>query len=227
MANTWHAWDILPIKELSDLHLRDADYFLALQTQAGWGRILSRFRDWIAPQAGWLALDIGCGPGLLPALLAQRGCRALGVDLTPEMFQPEPLHPQVAVANVKHLPFPAQTFDLITASNLLFLLPDPQLALHQATRLLHPGGQIATLNPSEHLTVAAAEQLAEARGLSGLARTTLLNWAVRAESHFHWTEAETVQLFSAVGLELIETCTTMGPGFARFAQGIYCSSSQG
>ena len=124
------------------------------------------------------------------------------------------------MADISLPPFPGQTFDLITASNLLFLLPDPQVALQQASSLLRPGGQIVMLNPSEHLTVAAAEQLAEARSLSGLARTTLLNWATRAEANFHWTEAETAELFASAGLELTETDTTMGPGFARFARGV-------
>ena len=206
--------------------VQDADNFLNLQTQTGWGRVLSRFSDWIDPLAGWLTLDVGCGPGLMPALLAQKDCRSFGMDINHRMFLPAPLHPQVATGNVMFPPFPDREFDLITASNLLFLLPDPQIALLQVVRLLRPGGQIATLNPSEHLTVAAAQQLAEARSLSGLARTTLLNWAARAEVHFHWTEAETAQLFASAGLELKETYTTMGPGFARFARGILFSSSQ-
>lgn len=199
---------------------RDSAYFLVLQTQTGWGKILVRFRDWIKPQPDWHTLDVGCGPGLMPALLAQAGCRSLGVDLDFEMLRPSPLHPHLAVADGLHLPFPAQKFDLITASNLLFLLPDPQAALREMVRLLHPGGQIATLNPSEHLTVAAAAELSNRHNLSGLARASLLNWAARAESHFHWTAAETADLFAAAGLKLVETHTTMGPGFARFARGV-------
>ena len=199
---------------------QDDEYFPDLQTQTGWGRVLSRFRDWVNPQAGWLTLDVGCGPGLLPALMAKRGCRSLGIDINLQMFLPNRLHRQVAVADVMHLPFPDQEFDLITASNLLFLLPDPQAVLQMMMRLLRPGGQITTLNPSEYLTVTAATKLAEARNLSGLARQTLLNWAVRAEANFHWTEDETAKLYGAAGLELIETHTAMGPGFARFARAI-------
>ena len=51
------------------------------------------------------------------------------------------------------------------------------------TRLLHPDGQIVILNPSEHLNVGAANQLADQRGLDGLARETLINWVARAEAH--------------------------------------------
>lgn len=204
---------------MTDL-LPDSEYFLELQIKTGWGKVLARFRDWINPQAGRLTLDVGCGPGLLPALLAQKGCNSLAVDLDLDMLLPSPLHPQVTVADVMRQPFPDQQFDLITASNLLFLLPNPQIALREMVRLLRPGGQIATLNPSEHLTIAAATELTEAHNLSGLACESLLNWAVRAEAHFHWTESETVQLFAAAGLELAATHTTMGPGFARFARGL-------
>lgn len=200
--------------------MSDSDYFLDLQTQTGWGRVISRFRDWTNPQPGWLTLDVGCGPGLMPALLAQRGCFSLGMDIDLQMFIPTPLHPQVSAADVMHLPFPELVFDLVTASNLLFLLPDPQAALQEMTRRVRPGGQVATLNPSEHLTVAAAVKLIEARDLTGLTKETLLNWAARAEAQFHWSKAETAALFATAGLELIETLTTMGPGFARFARGM-------
>lgn len=200
--------------------MHDAEYFSALQSQTGWRGVLSRFRDWIRPQAGWLTLDVGCGPGLLPALLTQAGCHSLGVDRNIEMFYPNPLHPNVGVADVSLLPFPTQYFNLITASNLLFLLPDPQAALTEMVWLLCPDGQIATLNPSEHLTVKSATSLAEERALSGIARETLVSWAVRAETHFHWTESQTAQLFASAGLEMIATHTTIGPGFARFARGV-------
>ncbi|HBX70931.1 MAG TPA: hypothetical protein DEH25_16515 [Chloroflexi bacterium] len=202
----------------------DSDYFLELQINTGWGRVLTRFADWIGPEVGGLTLDVGCGPGLLPALLAQRGCRALGIDRDPEMFIPAPLHPQVITADGSHPPFPAHSFDLITASNLLFLLPDPGVVLQSMTQFLRPGGQVATLNPTEKLTITAATQMSEAVGLTGLARESLLNWAVRAENHFHWTESETIALFHAAGLELVETKVTMGSGFARFARGmlVYC-----
>ena len=198
---------------------QDAEYFLSLQTETGWGRLLAQFRDWIDPQPDWLALDVGCGPGLMPALLDQRDCRSFGIDINYQMFLPSPLHPQVVTADVLQLPFPDLVFDLITASNLLFLLPDPQAALHAMRGKLRPGGQIAVLNPSEHLTVTNALKLIEARNLSGLARETLLNWAARAEAHFHWTEAESFELFAAVELEWVDTHIIMGPVFARLVRG--------
>ncbi len=199
--------------------MSDSDYFLELQTQTGWGRVLSQFTEWCRPQQGWLTLDVGTGPGLLPTIFTQAGCCAFGVDLEPEMFKPAPLHSEVAVADSLDLPFPSQTFDLVTASNLLFLLPQPIDALSEMTRLVSAEGQIAMLNPSEYLNVDAATKFADQRDLDGLARDTLLNWAARAEKHNQWTESQLRVNFASIGLELSETNTAVGPGFARFARG--------
>ena len=135
------------------------------------------------------------------------------------MFKPNVLHPEVAIANSLDLPFSTQSFDLVTASNLLFLLSEPLGALNEMTRVLKPDGQIALLNPSENLSVASATVFADQRGLDGFARETLINWAVRAESHHRWTESQIQEMFAIVGLDLIRTTIAVGPGFAQFACG--------
>lgn len=199
---------------------RDADYFLELQTQTGWGRTLYSFAEWCSPQSGWLTLDVGCGPGLLPAIFSKFGCKSTGVDLDLHMFHPSPLHPAVVVADVYGLPFPVKSFDLITASNLVFLLSDPVRALVSMKQFLRFGGKLAMLNPSEQLNEQAALAFATARGLEGLARHTLLNWARRAVENHHWTEIETGDLYRSAGLQYMGSVLKVGPGFARFSWGI-------
>ena len=199
----------------------DAHYFLELSTKTGWGDTLARFAAWVAPQDKWLTLDVGCGPGLLPALLAQQGCQAFGVDLNPQMFVPKSLHRDVAHADTISLPFPSGSFHLITGSNVLFLLGEPQHALGEMRRVLRQPGQIAVLNPSKNLNVQAATSFSSDRNLEGLARESLLNWAARAETNYRWSEVELDALFQSVGMQLIETKTAVGPGFARFARAIW------
>ena len=198
---------------------RDADYFVELQTQTGWGRTLQGFAEWCSPEDGWLTLDVGCGPGLLPALFAGLGCKAIGVDLDLSMLRPSALHKLVTVGDVYRLPFPSRSFDLVTASNLLFLLPEPIQALVEMKRILQPGGCLALLNPSEHLNTRAAEAFTRERGMDGLGRDTLINWARRAEEHHRWTENETVELFSSIGLSFNRSVLKVGPGFGRFSLG--------
>jgi SAM-dependent methyltransferase len=164
-------------------------------------------------------LDLGCGPGIFPAMLSSRGCRALGVDLDPNAFFPEPLHADVVIADTVRLPFPDDSFDMITASNLLFLVPDPVEVLRECARLLLPTGQVALLNPSENLDQSSALALAEARGLDLRSRETLLHWAQMAESHARWDQPAMERLLEAGGFKLVDTSLRIGPGLARFARG--------
>lgn len=190
--------------------------FLQVQTETAWGRTLAAFADWIALQAGLSALDVGGGPGLLAALLEQRGCRAYGVDV--EAYPAvERLHLRLVQGNALRLPFAPAAFDLVCASNLLFLLPDPLAALAEMRRVLRPDATLALLNPSERMSVATAEALADARALTGLNRQSLLNWAARAERHYRWDEAGLHALLSPAGFQMTKTELKIGGGLARFA----------
>jgi ubiquinone/menaquinone biosynthesis C-methylase UbiE len=202
------------------------DFYL-IQTQTGWGRVLADFAAWIAPEPGCRALDVGCGPGLFPALLAERGCSSFGIDLDMEMFRPGALHARVAIADAASLPFPDGEFDLVTASNVLFFLPSPQSVLREMVRVLRSGGSLALLNPSERLSQALVITYAEQRGLDGVARQSLLAWAERAEAGRRWQEAELRDLFEQAGLRLAANVLRVGPGLARYSRGEYDSSPQG
>ncbi len=194
--------------------------FLDIQIHTGWGRILQSFTDWCRPKADWVTLDVGCGPGLLPGLLSQRGCKSYGIDWEATMFSPTRLHPQLAIADAIRLPFPTGAFDLVTASNLLFLIADPVSALREMKRIIRQEGQIVVLNPSEYMSIDAATSLANQRNLQGLDRESLLNWAATAEANHRWGERELQDLFFSAGLEIADTALKVGPGLARFAKGV-------
>jgi ubiquinone/menaquinone biosynthesis C-methylase UbiE len=197
--------------------LSDFSNFLDVQTKTAWGRTLSEFASFCAPRPASVVLDVGCGPGLLPALFAERGCKSYGVDIDLGLLSAR-LLPSLAQADAFALPFPFSTFHLATATNLLFLLDDPARALQEWKRVLMPGGNLCLLNPSEKLSVAAARRLANERGLEGTARLSLLNWANNAETHFHWTENETQELLGRAGFRMEESVVKINPGFARFVR---------
>ena len=198
------------------LPAEDHDYFLELQTRTGWGKTLARFLEWCLPAPPARVLDVGTGPALAAALASQHGHFAVGVDHDPTMLA-QSLHPTVALAAAEALPFPTGAFDLTLASNLLYLLPAPLPALREMARVTALGGHVAVLNPSEQMSVAVARALADARGLQGLARETLLNLAARAEANFRWSPADLAALFERAGLRLTATRTAMGPGLLRWA----------
>jgi ubiquinone/menaquinone biosynthesis C-methylase UbiE len=195
----------------------DFSNFLDVQTKTAWGRTLAEFASFCNPGPATIILDVGCGPGLLPALLAERGCKSYGVDFDFSLLS-SGIIPTLAQAEALSLPFQSATFNLVTATNLLFLLDDPVRALREWKRVLAPGGALCLLNPSENLSVPAASRLADERRLEGTARESLLNWAQNAETHSRWTEDETRELISRAGFRLEDSVLKVGPGFARFAR---------
>src|SRR5215217_5929320 len=60
------------------------------------------------------ALEVGCGPGHVTAMMAESGATVTGVDLVPAMIEmARRLHPDIAFveANAEQLPFADDTFD--------------------------------------------------------------------------------------------------------------------
>jgi ubiquinone/menaquinone biosynthesis C-methylase UbiE len=197
--------------------LSDFSNFLDVQTKTAWVRTLAEFASFCDPEPASTILDIGCGPGLLPIIFACENHIAFGVDYDFALLASGSV-PLLAQANAFNLPFPDSSFNLVTATNVLFLFDNPILALQEWACLLASEGELCLLNPSENLSENAATQIADARGLDGTARKSLLHWAQLAESHFHWTEAETLDLLSRAGLRLEESALRVGPGFARFVR---------
>jgi ubiquinone/menaquinone biosynthesis C-methylase UbiE len=73
-------------------------------------------------------IDVGCGAGGMLARYAAAGCRAVGLDASPDMLfeARRRLGPGVRLAagDATALPFAAGTADLVTATMLLHTLPE-------------------------------------------------------------------------------------------------------
>ncbi|GAB4505425.1 MAG: hypothetical protein Fur0043_24200 [Anaerolineales bacterium] len=199
--------------------MSDFSNFYEIQTKTPWGRTLTDFASFCQPRPSSRILDVGCGPGLLPSIFAASGHVAYGVDVSFSLLSAH-LSPNLVQADAGILPFPSATFDLVTATNLLFLLDVPLWVLLEWKRLLRPDGQIALLNPSEYLSVKTAARLADERGLDGTVRASLLDWAHNAEQHVRWTEDQTRALLAQAGFHIVEICLRVGPGFARLVRAI-------
>ena len=100
-------------------------------------------------------LDVACGTGLLLRQLLERvpGMEAYGIDASADMLVqaqealkdwPEVRLEQAEVngGGTTNVPYPPNTFDLITCTNALHDMADPGALLSGLGRLLVPGGQL-------------------------------------------------------------------------------------
>jgi ubiquinone/menaquinone biosynthesis C-methylase UbiE len=126
-------------------------------------------------------LDIGTGTGVVPAAGAQTHgppSLAVGCDRAPGMLaraRAEAPWLRVLVADALALPFPAQTFDIVTASFVLSHLREPDRLLHEAGRVLKPSRTMALSSWAEArdpFTTAWSESLAEAISAAEVERAT-------------------------------------------------------
>ena len=115
------------------------------------------------PAAATQALDIACGTGDLTRALAHRypNAQIIGLDLTPEMLdraraRGSPPGVRFIEGNMQALPFPDNTFDVVTGGYALRNAPDLDAALREIHRVLRPGGTLAVLDFSRSPTPLAS-----------------------------------------------------------------------
>ncbi len=110
--------------------------------------VSQRIRSDLAGRPGRL-LDIGCGPGFLPNLLAAQGHRAIGVDMSRGSLKvalSQSRNTDVTgradyqAADAYRLPFRDAAFDAVTALDFLEHVTAPERVIAEAARVLRPGG---------------------------------------------------------------------------------------
>ena len=105
------------------------------------------FFELLPDVAGRTGLDLGCGEGHNTRLLAKRGARVTGVDVSPTFIRHalkteagEKLGITYLVASAVELPLPDASFDFVTATMSLMEIPETEAALREIHRVLKSGG---------------------------------------------------------------------------------------
>ncbi|MFQ5757128.1 MAG: class I SAM-dependent methyltransferase [Acidiferrobacterales bacterium] len=97
---------------------------------------------------GKLILDVGCGMGRFADVVSRWGGNVIGLDMS---YAVEAAHQNlghredvlILQADLFHMPFPEESFDLIYSIGVLHHTPDCEKAFRQLPRFLKPGGKIA------------------------------------------------------------------------------------
>ncbi len=120
-----------------------------------YGRFMGRFSEPLAVQfadlvdarPGVTALDVGCGPGALTAVLADRlGTEHVSaIDPSPSFVEAVQARlPQVEVQHgaAEKLPYADDAFDLVLAQLVVHFMQDPVAGLTEMARVTRPGGLV-------------------------------------------------------------------------------------
>jgi SAM-dependent methyltransferase len=124
-------------------------------------------------------LDIGCGRGTLLRAAKAEGWEAVGTEIAPatvDAMRAQGLDARLGLT--QDLDLPSGWFDVVSAIEVLEHVPDPDLLIVEAARLLRPGGAAYITTP-------------HGRGIS--ARLLGAGWSIVAPP-------EHLQLFSSAGI---------------------------
>jgi 2-polyprenyl-3-methyl-5-hydroxy-6-metoxy-1,4-benzoquinol methylase len=127
-------------------------------------------------------LDVGCGFGIATAAMAEMYPRAQvrGLDLyeqdvlaSARNLTRSSNRIDFVTGSIEDAPFESNSFDLVTAFDVLEHVPHPEVALREIARLLSPTGTVVASVPIES-------------PILGLIRYVYLRGGRRGEIHPHW-----------------------------------------
>lgn len=110
--------------------------------------LAAQFAELVSARSGQRALDVGCGPGALTAVLVGRlgAQHVAAVDPSASFVEAaRALLPDVDVqqASAEKLPYPAHAFDLTLAQLVVHFMAAPEAGIREMARVTRPGGVVA------------------------------------------------------------------------------------
>jgi SAM-dependent methyltransferase len=108
-------------------------------------QLAAAVRPWLAPglRAGGVICDVGAGTGVVAGQLTAPDARLFGFDISAKMLSQASvrLPGRVAVADAAALPVGTGAVDVLLYVWVLHHVGDLQAAMHEARRVLRPGGR--------------------------------------------------------------------------------------
>jgi ubiquinone/menaquinone biosynthesis C-methylase UbiE len=127
-------------------------------------------------------LDLGTGTGRMLELFGPEIERGLGLDLSLDMLhlardrleRAGLKHCSVRQGDIYDLPLANDSFDVVILHQVLHFLDDGARAIHEAARVLRPGGRLLVVDFAPHEEELLREQFAHRR--LGFAPETVTQW---------------------------------------------------
>jgi ArsR family transcriptional regulator len=127
-------------------------------------------------------VDVGTGTGRMIELLGPRSRSATGIDRSPEMLrvarsQLEAAglsHVRVQAGDMYALPLAAAAADTVVLHQVLHYADDPAAVLHEAARVLRPGGRLLVIDLMPHTREELRDERRHLR--LGFAEDAVLGW---------------------------------------------------
>lgn len=108
-----------------------------------------KLAPYIAQSSGKEVLDAGAGTGRISLRLHAAGAKVTALDISPEMLaklhQKEP-EIELVEADMEHMPFEDERFDMVFSSLALVHLKKVELFLDECYRVLKDGGLVVLVN---------------------------------------------------------------------------------
>ncbi len=164
------------------------------------GRRVRVLADWFAKLVpkGARVLDVGCGDGLISAVLQSRRTDLLvrGIDVLARAHT----HIPVDIFDGSRIPFPDQSFDAVLFSDVLHHTDDPTVLLREAWRVT--GRWVLIKDHCRH-------------GLAAAQRLRFMDWVGNARfgvalPYNYWTENQWQDAWQEIGLEPEELIARLG-----------------
>jgi len=160
-------------------------------------------------------LDLGTGPGV-SAMGVLDGCpeaQVVGVDFSRPMLRRAKRRVDARVrlcrTDARSLPFPDQSFDVVTGHSFLYLVPGNEKVIEEVARVLRPGGRCVFLEPRD------PEPWHSALKLKGPLRfrTSMVLWRVASARAGRFTEERLKALLGEERFDLKIESTLGGLGW--------------
>ncbi len=161
MSNVFYAPGEPRAAKVNDLFAAIARRYDLLNDLQSFGlhrRWKRRVAELAAAEPGARALDLCCGTGDIAFALAHRGAETIGLDFSPQMLEvaaarsrksevgSQKRNPQFMQGDALQIPFPDNSFDIVTVGYGLRNLANWERGLDEMFRVARPGARLIVLD---------------------------------------------------------------------------------